>query len=283
MRRFIQIGLAGCFAALLCSCALPSPRMASAGERPDLFVRPDPAIPVRAAVLAIHGINGSAETFAGAARSWAGHGIATRAIDVDFASASPRQVHAQLDLNRAMFPDAAQLVVAESLGASLAIIALAEPGAPPVDGLILLAPAIWPESVSAALLTGAFGLAHSLSGSETMRNWARTVALMDEAGSRASRLSIGRIIVLTGGHDEVVPDLGIWRLEANLGDTEFRKLPDNGHTLLAGFNHAMVEEQLSQWMLDAIEPDGMQFAGREVSAGSVMSAFRARPAGESPP
>jgi alpha-beta hydrolase superfamily lysophospholipase len=274
-----------CFAiglfALLNACAmLPLPRLAAGVERHDLLVQPDPSVPVRAAVLAIHGINGSADTFAEAARSWAGQGIATRAVNVDFAAAGPGLVHAELERNRAIFPDAIQLVVAESLGASLAIVALADPAAPRVDGLVLLAPAIWPESVSATLLAGAFDLAYDLSNSEAARTWGRIVGLMDKAGSRSADLTLDRIIVLTGGRDQVVPDLGTWRLSANLAHAEYRELPEGGHALLSGLNHAMLENQIAGWMLDS---GGSQLAESQLSAGSAAVALQVPPAGGSPP
>lgn len=276
LRNCLAFGLA----VLLDGCALPLPPLVAGAVRHDLLVQPEPPVPIRAAVLAIHGINGSADTFAEAARSWAGQGIATRAVNFDFASASPRQVHAQLERNRAIFPDALQLVVAESLGASLAIIALAEPGAPRVDGLVLLAPAIWPESVSATMLAGAFELAYGLSNSEPARTLGRVVALMDEAGSRSAELTLDRIIVLTGGRDHVVPDLGIRRLSANLAHAEYHELPEGGHALLSGLNHAMLEEQIAGWMLDGT---GSQFAERPLSAGSATAALQVPPAGGSPP
>ena len=112
----------------------------------------------RAAILALHGFNDYSNAFAGAGRAWAAAGIATYAFDQrGFGGAPERGLWAGA---RQLAGDAADAVhllcqrhpgipvylVGESMGGAVAILAASgRSGAPvpQVDGVILVAPAVW--------------------------------------------------------------------------------------------------------------------------------------------
>jgi alpha-beta hydrolase superfamily lysophospholipase len=114
-----------------------------------------PAAPPRAVILALHGANDHAGGFADAAAFWAQLGLATYAYDQrGFGGSSGRGIWpgtatlaadatAAMTVVRAHHPDLPLILLGESMGGAVAIVAATEPGAPRPDGLVLAAPAAW--------------------------------------------------------------------------------------------------------------------------------------------
>jgi acylglycerol lipase len=106
-------------------------------------------------VVGLHGMNDYANAFHLAADAWAGKGIATYALDVRGFGRSPeRGVWAPTDLVledvralvaavRELYPNAKIALAGVSMGGGLAIAAMASDNPPPVDKLMLFAPAVW--------------------------------------------------------------------------------------------------------------------------------------------
>jgi len=125
--------------------------------------------PVRASVLALHGLNDYANAFATTGPALAAHGIASYAYDQrGFGRAPGRGRWAGADrlvddamtairLLRAAAPERPLYLLGESMGAAVAILAANRSFAPalPPDGFILVAPAVWGrETMSAAARLG---------------------------------------------------------------------------------------------------------------------------------
>ena len=154
---------------LLAACARQVPADISASQLPRLdegaVVARDghrlpltvwrPNGPVRAVVVALHGMNDYANAFALPAPWWAERGIATYAYDQrGFGRGQGRGVWPGAtaligDLNdavraiRAEQADVPLYLFGESMGGAVILAALAEPARPAVDGVILSAPAVW--------------------------------------------------------------------------------------------------------------------------------------------
>lgn len=162
------------FAILLTACASaePWPMKATTTIAPHLtaedFIAHDgahlplhswlPDGPVKAVVLALHGINDYSHAFSGPGEEWAKHGIATYAYDQRGFGAAPfpgswagtylfdSDLAAVTRLLRGRYPGMPLYLLGESMGA--AVVMTAATGAagaerPQADGIILLAPAIW--------------------------------------------------------------------------------------------------------------------------------------------
>src|SRR3954468_24649485 len=109
----------------------------------------------RAVIVALHGFNDYKASFKEFGAYAAEHGVLVMAYDQPGFGARPDRGHwqgtnamvAELDARiremRERYPGTPIFVLGESMGAALAIVALGRPGAPPVDGLVLAAPAVW--------------------------------------------------------------------------------------------------------------------------------------------
>lgn len=110
---------------------------------------------VRAVAVALHGFNDYAEAFAPAAPFWATRGILTYAYDQrGFGHGATRPLWpgkealvadaaAMVRLARARHPGKPVFLIGESMGGAVALLTLARHPALAVDGLVLLAPAVW--------------------------------------------------------------------------------------------------------------------------------------------
>jgi alpha-beta hydrolase superfamily lysophospholipase len=172
-----------CLAALLAGCVvspasrdaaapLPrnaaSPATAGAAFAADAFIAADGAqLPLRrwlppdeprAVILALHGFNDYSNAFAGPGTAWAATGIATYAYDQRGFGGAPergrwagaRQLAGDaadaVRLLRQRHPGVPIYLLGESMGGAIAILAASgRSGAPvpKVDGVILVAPAVW--------------------------------------------------------------------------------------------------------------------------------------------
>jgi alpha-beta hydrolase superfamily lysophospholipase len=112
----------------------------------------------RAVILALHGFNDYSNAFAGPATAWAASGIATYAYDQRGFGGAPERgrwvgarqlagdVAEAVHLLRERHPGAPLYLLGESMGGAIAILAASgRSGAPipKVDGVILVAPAVW--------------------------------------------------------------------------------------------------------------------------------------------
>jgi len=149
---------------LLGACASTPPAPPVPPTQP-VFTAPDGArLPMRvfptaghpkAVVMAVHGFNDYSGFFAETAEHFAGAGITTLAYDQRGFGATPGRgtwpgQEALIDDFRAFvretrrrYPDLPLYVLGESMGGAVASVALAREPALPVDGAILVTPAIW--------------------------------------------------------------------------------------------------------------------------------------------
>lgn len=203
----------------------------------------------QAIVVAIHGLKGSAGVFAAPAARWVRHGIVTYACSLDIPDARPEQVNDLIRQVSARHPGLPLIVVGESLGASLAIMALSRTDAPAVDALVLSAPAIWPDAVSAAMIQNGLGWLWHIADSRSATFWDKVITQMDAARDRAPSLRIKTVLILTGDKDEVVPRRGVEILAEMLaGHADLRTIPEGGHTLFRDAGGDTVADQVANWL-----------------------------------
>lgn len=111
--------------------------------------------PVRAVVIALHGMNDYARAWELAGPAWAAQGIATYAYDARGFGRSPGRgvwageallaadLRAAVQAVRARHPGVPLVLAGESMGAATIMTTLAAPNPPAVDRVLLLAPAVW--------------------------------------------------------------------------------------------------------------------------------------------
>jgi len=221
----------------------------------------------KAVVLALHGFNDYSNAFQDPARHWAAAGIKTYAFDQrGFGLAPHRGIWAGTDamvrdletavrLIRWRHPDLPLVLVGESMGASVAMVALGGPDPPDIDRAVLSAPTVWgretmPLYQRAGLAVGSFAFPWlEVSGRkmgikpsdniEMLRGLGRDplvikrtrvdslhglVDLMDAAVEASPRLT-GPVLLLYGEREELIP--------ARPWKTMVAQLPENGEWRLA--------------------------------------------------
>jgi alpha-beta hydrolase superfamily lysophospholipase len=155
--------------ASICGCApyvaAPGPAAAPPRVAEDALIAADgtrlplqrwmPAAPPRAVLLALHGFNDYANGFDLPARRLAATGIATYAYDQrGFGRTATRGRWSGSDalvvdaltaarLVRARHPGAPLFLLGESMGGAVALLASTAAAAAPLDGAVLVAPAVW--------------------------------------------------------------------------------------------------------------------------------------------
>ena len=201
--------------------------------------------PPRAVILALHGFNDYRHAFAGFAGYAAARGYHVEAFDQQgFGGNANRglwpgraalveDIVARLTELRQSLPDTPLLLLGESMGAAAAVVAV-ENGAPPIDGLILISPAIWDDASVSGLYRVVLDLAAGIAPGWTVTGRglgirasdndealialgrdpmviketrldaiAGLVQLMDEAWQAAGVLKLP-VLILMGEHDEVI-------------------------------------------------------------------------------
>jgi acylglycerol lipase len=270
---------------------------------------------VKAVVLAVHGINDYSHAFEMPAKVWAQDGIATYAYDQRGFGAAPlrgRWVGTyQLDsdvatvsrLLRAKYPGVPLYLLGESMGGAVAITAAtgwAGAQSPDVDGLILVAPAVWGEQTMNIFYRTALWVADhvaprwQLSGSglhilpsdniPMLREFSRDplviketrvdtirglVQLMSEALEAAPQVK-QRTLLLYGAHDQLVPVGPVKEFVSTLprrstgGDT-IAYYDAGYHMLLRDLEGAKVAADVEDWIFhpNAPLPSGADVAGAE--------------------
>ena len=260
----LALGLGACSAHLV----PPGPPVTAPRQEADAFIMADGTrLPYRAwvpereeppwaVVLALHGMNDSRDAFEDPGPEFAEAGILLIAPDqrgfgdtaqrgywpgaqalADDASAMARTL-------RAKYPGAKLILMGESMGAGVAILAATGPNPPPVDGYVLLAPAIWgraemnvfarsglwlfSELVPGLTLTGRIAGRVASDNRDALIRLSRNrltiretrvdaikgvVDLMDESRVATRRLH-GPALVLHGGEDQIIPPdamRAVWR------------------------------------------------------------------------
>ncbi|MFM8333427.1 MAG: lysophospholipase [Candidatus Methylumidiphilus sp.] len=314
-------------AGLLLLCAACAPVVSGLGPatvEPVLarahFVAADGAVlPVRtwlppggetkAVILALHGFNDYSNFFIGAGIYLSGQGIACYAYDQRGFGAAPGRglwpgTQAYVDDLRAFagqvrrrHPGVPLYVLGESMGGAVAIAALASARPPPVDGLILSAPAVWGRStmpwwqlvalettahtVPWLRLTGEGLHVMASDNIEMLRALGRDplvikatrvdamyglVDLMDAALDSAGRLATPTL-VLYGEKDEVVPREPVMRMLAKLPARQTRAAfyADGYHLLLRDLQAEKPWRDIAAWIVrhDAALPSGAELRAGE--------------------
>jgi acylglycerol lipase len=198
----------------------------------------------------------------------------------------------------ARYPRAPIFLLGESMGAAVTLLAAARPDPPPVDGYVLMAPGLRGRATMSnfakrtlefvAHAIPAVGFSGSAPGfsptdnEEAMRRWSEDplttksfrvdavyglVNLMDDALAAAAQVR-GRVLVLYGGHDRIVPAPGIRGLMQTLPETPQRRFGfylQGYHLLLRDKQRQMVGQDIVGWMLDPGAPlaSGAEAAGRD--------------------
>ncbi len=319
-KRFAAAALALALAS--CASAEPPPMIAKGTVTPHLtdtaYVAIDGAeLPMKswlpegqpkAVILAVHGINDYSNAFAIPGKSWAQDGIATYAYDQrGFGAAPERGLWVgtyQLDadvatvsrLLRAKYPGVPLYLLGESMGGAVAITAAtgwAGAERPDVDGLILVAPAVWGEQTMNVFYRTALWVADhvapkmTLTGSglhilpsdniPMLRAFSRDplviketrvdtikglVQLMSEALEAAPHLKT-HTLLLYGAHDELVPPTPVKQFvstlpKASANEDTIAYYDAGYHMLLRDLEGATVAQDVESWMFhpEAALPSG---------------------------
>ena len=273
--------LSGCSAEL----APPGPPITSPAVTAEAFVMPDgarlpyrawlPDGPPRAVVLSLHGMNDSRDAWELPAPALAAHGIAVIAPDQRGFGESGSRGHwataeglaadatAMAATLRARFPDARLILMGESMGAAVLMVAATGPHPPDADGYILLAPAVWGRAQMNLFMRAALWVTANtvpgmilrpngmvritasnnrealvrLSNNPLTIKGTRVdttkglVDLMDAALAAAPAFRAPALL-LYGGKDEVIPAPAIETLWQSMPDGPRRAFYDDGYHLL---------------------------------------------------
>jgi alpha-beta hydrolase superfamily lysophospholipase len=295
---------------LVAACAASPPAPAPADDWPPPTVRFDPDGEPRATVVALHGFNDRKTAFAGFAARASRAGVAVVAYDqAGFGARADRgrwpgterlvaDLHRAIRAVRAAAPDRPLFVLGSSMGAAVAVAALARDDAPKVDGLVLAAPAAWGGDQLNALLRASLWLTATLAPNlelsargldiqasdnlemlralaedplylptSTAANVQGLVRLIDEALRRAPALDPPRL-VLVGAEDEVVPAEAYAALLDKLAGEGCTAVhyPDGWHLLLRDRQRTTVFADILAWLEGERLPSGR---GRACAAASA--------------
>ncbi len=306
-RRAAMLGVA----TTLVACAVAPERRESVAKPPPaeedgVFVMADGArlpyrrwlpadAPPKAVILALHGFNDSRDAFEIPAAAFAAAGIALYAPDQRGFGAAPgrgrwpgaaalaRDAAAMARLLRARYPGLRLYLMGESMGGAVLLCLAASAEAPPVDGYVLVAPAVWGWSemnvfLRAALWLGAgvapdwrlSGAAAHITASDNRAALIRLstdpltihetrigtvrglVDLMDEA-QRSSRHVAALTLVLYGGKDELIPKRAMaasWRklMAEAPADLRLAYYPGGYHLLLRDHQRETAIGDILHWL-----------------------------------
>ena len=299
------LALGGCASVVL----PPGPAVMPPSETAENFVMPDGMrLPYRswlpehqrplAVVLALHGMNDSRDAWEYPAPGFVNAGIALFSPDQRGFGTTPergtwaggaqmaddaRQMAAQL---RARYPHTTLVLMGESMGAAVLMVLAAEPSPPPIDGYVLIAPAVWgraemnwflraglwffSNTVPNMTVTGG-GFVHvsASDNREAIRRlsddpltihatrWGTVrglVNLMDAALADAPRFH-GPALFLYGGHDELIPKkatAATWRaLPRGVQEAYY---PAGYHLLLRDHERVTPIDDILSWILHPATP-----------------------------
>lgn len=269
-----------------------------------------------AVILALHGFNDYSNAFTEPGQFWAERGIATYAFDQRGFGEAPHRglwpggqpmVGDLADLARILkhrHAGTPLYLLGDSMGAAVVLAAMAAPSPPEVDGVILVAPAVWARETMNPLQSGALWLAaHTvpwlkLTGRslkiqasdnlEMLRALAQDalviketridaifglVNLMDRAMEAAPDLTVPAL-VLYGDNDEVIPSRPVLEMLGRLPTASAPRwraaFYERGfHMLLRDLQAGVVLEDVTAWIED---PDTPLPSGADAHAGEALAA-----------
>lgn len=307
--------LVGCVARV----APPGPAIERPAETVAAFVMPDGTrLPYRdwlpeqkpwAVVLALHGMNDSRDAWEYPGPDLAAAGIAVFSPDQrGFGATDVRgywpsgrgmaeDARVMTGLLRARYPGAKLFLMGESMGAAVLMVLATGAHPPPVDGYVLIAPAVWGRAEMNPILRAILWIASNtvpgltLSGGgivkvtasdnrEAIRRLSTDpltihetridairglVDLMDSALDAAPYFHAPGLF-LYGGHDELIPDKATAATWRALPPGPVRAFyPDGYHLLLRDLERGKPIEDVIAWMRDpkAPLPSGAERAAAE--------------------
>ena len=252
----------------------------------------------RAVIVALHGMSDYSGAFDMPAKVWARLGITTLAYDQrGFGRSDNPGLWAGAEVMRADLEDAVSaahmrypgvpvFALGESMGGAVVLTALADASALNVDGVILVAPAVWSRADMPLLYrTSLFLGAHLLPGmilSNTAAGRVVTVTpsdnvpmlralakdplfqkktrtdtlfglvnLMDEARTAPDRINTAPpILFLYGANDQIIPAKPTEAVIAALGSKVTAKRYEHGwHMLLRDLEGESVDKDVADWVL----------------------------------
>ncbi len=287
-------------------CAPQIQPLGTANEPPQLastaMVTPDGwRIPIqswlprgrpKAVIVGLHGMNDYANGFAIPAERWRKLGIATIAYDqrgfgrTRYRGIWPGVKRLEKDFGTMVrlvhrrYPHTPVYAVGVSMGGGVVLAAMAKPDAPKVDGIILVAPAVWSRASMPFLYRAALTLAaHTIPGAELspsgldrlatdnipllrklskdpyMLRGARVDAifgvanLMDAAAAAAPKIKVPTLL-LYGERDEIIPRRPIRAVIKALprGHTRVAIYPQGWHMLLRDKEGQVVQDDVAAWI-----------------------------------
>ena len=253
--------------------------------------------PVKAVVIALHGFNDYSNSFVSTGNFLSMRGIACYAYDQRGFGRTPERgiwsgiraytddLSAFVSEVRKLYPDLPMYLLGESMGGAVTIVAATGSNPPAVDGIILVAPAVWARETMPwyqrwLLAVGAHTVPWlKLSGSglnitpsdnlEMRRALSRDslvikdtridsmyglANLMDQAFINAGRLRLPTL-VMYGKHDQVIPREPTFRMLAKMPQTTRKAFYVNGyHMLLRDLHGEKPLTDIAVWIADKNGP-----------------------------
>jgi len=247
----------------------------------------------KAVIVACHGINDYANAFDTPAQILQENGISTYAFDERGFGDTPvtgrwpggaafaNDLSDVVTIVKARHPGIPIYVMGESMGGAVVLSWAAKKDSPAVDGLILVAPAVWgwrsmnPLYKTTLWLAAHIAPSHKLTGqgldiwpSDNMpmlRAYSRDprvikatridviyglVSLMDEAYKAGPKVNT-KVLVLYGKKDQIVPKSPVLHLVKTLGDhARFVRYPNGYHMLLRDLDGPAVTADIAAWIAD---------------------------------
>ena len=299
--------------------AVTSPALDLAGDQSFVTVADATRLPLRiwqaeggvkAVILALHGFNDYSNAFEMPGPYWAARGVSTYAYDQrGFGRGADAGRWAGIDtyiddlrataaLLRARHPGLPLYLIGESMGGAISMMAMTSGAPPDVDGVILVAPAVWDRSHMPFYQTWALWIASNtlpwmqlsakgldimpsdnidmlrkLSADPLVIKSTRIdsirglVDLMDDAFSAAPKL-VGPSLILYGARDEVVPEAPTLAMMSSLPKSGAHRIAiySRGyHMLLRDLQGQVVWDDILAWIAasKAALPSGADSAARE--------------------
>jgi acylglycerol lipase len=302
-RAVLAAALAGCAPRI----AAPGPPTGPPRDEGEALVMPDgarlplrswlPGGTVRGAILGLHGFNDYARGFALAAPLFTEAGWAVHAYDQRGFGAGPHpgiwaghdalaaDATAAAMLIRARHPGVPLVLLGESMGAAVLLVAATSPDPPPADAYVLSAPAVWGGETMGAIgrwflnlaahtmpalgIIGGSPFIRASDNDAALRAMGRDplvlkstrvdaahglVTLMDAALAAAARFD-APALVLSGKRDDLVPGRAIAALAARLpglasGRQRAVIYADGYHLLLRDSIRGRVAADILAWLAD---------------------------------